>query len=511
MQLVIVSDGSVGRQLALALHLMLKYALPGVSVIHLCPQDLTETRPQPTELMKLRSPEIQYAVVCVTADSADSAGLLYLTGVVSGSVPNHRILVVGHETAIYKFPLPRAVLSEFILLPSDRSAREFGNRLYEMIHRIHQDWCENERNVKRGSLAAPPAMRDLLHSGEFYSYASRVQHSANSDNLVTIDLHYATDREVFGKSGPAEFYGEDRGQLSYGTCSVSLPKSHEIGKLESASLWKLQFRPDPEKHVVLLSVDPMQADTFFTHLAKQIEESAGKGAFIFVHGYNVTFEDAARRTAQIAYDLDCHIAPIFYSWPSQGSFWRYPVDEENVNWTQAHLEAFLQDVLKRTSTDRLYLIAHSMGNRALTRALVNLHSSLSPEDRQRVREVILTAPDIDAEIFLRDIAPKIVTPQPSVTLYASATDKALVASKAFHGYPRAGDTRETPLVIPGIETIDATDVNTGFLKLNHSYYGDSRSVMGDIYYLIREGTRAARRFSLAETSCPAGTYWKFKP
>jgi esterase/lipase superfamily enzyme len=36
-----------------------------------------------------------------------------------------------------------------------------------------------------------------------------------------------------------------------------------------------------------------------------------KDAFVFIHGYNVSFEDAARRTGQFAYDLKFVGAPIF--------------------------------------------------------------------------------------------------------------------------------------------------------------------------------------------------------
>jgi esterase/lipase superfamily enzyme len=38
----------------------------------------------------------------------------------------------------------------------------------------------------------------------------------------------------------------------------------------------------------------------------------------YMNGYNVTFADAARRTAQIAYDLRFEGDPAFFSWPSQG-------------------------------------------------------------------------------------------------------------------------------------------------------------------------------------------------
>jgi esterase/lipase superfamily enzyme len=54
-----------------------------------------------------------------------------------------------------------------------------------------------------------------------------------------------------------------------------------------------------------------------------------KDAFIFVNGCNVSFEDAARRTGQFAYDLEFLGVLIFY-WPSNGKFADYMNDENSV-------------------------------------------------------------------------------------------------------------------------------------------------------------------------------------
>ena len=40
-------------------------------------------------------------------------------------------------------------------------------------------------------------------------------------------------------------YGNDRGELALGTCEVSIPKDHEVGELESPSIFKLEFNEDP--------------------------------------------------------------------------------------------------------------------------------------------------------------------------------------------------------------------------------------------------------------------------
>ena len=139
-------------------------------------------------------------------------------------------------------------------------------------------------------------------------------------------------------------YGGDRGELELGTCEVSIPKDHQVGELESPSVLRLEFREDPERHVVLLGVHPAAGRRVLCRSAGVRRAIAGKEAFVFVHGYNVGFETAARRTAQIAYDLKFDGAPIFYSWPSQEGLLAYTVDETNVVWTVPHLKEFLLGV-----------------------------------------------------------------------------------------------------------------------------------------------------------------------
>jgi Alpha/beta hydrolase of unknown function (DUF900) len=101
-----------------------------------------------------------------------------------------------------------------------------------------------------------------------------------------------------------------------------------------------------------------------------------------------------------------------------------------------------------------------MGTRVLTGALKELVLE-DPSMRDKFDEIILAAPDIDADTFKRDIAPKILAGEGGTTLYASSGDYALMASKPFAGYPRAGDTAEGVTIAPGVvDTIDASSIRT---------------------------------------------------
>ncbi|WP_286355223.1 alpha/beta hydrolase [Geothrix oryzae] len=328
---------------------------------------------------------------------------------------------------------------------------------------------------------------------------------ARDQAFARVSVMYGTDRKLDPRTGG---YGGGRGAgISYGEVAVSIPRGHKTGELEAPSIWRLEFREDPRKHMVILDRTFHTRQGFLNRVKARIQARGSSGSsFVFVHGYNVSFDDAARRTAQITFDLDYRGVPVFYSWPSQGSLQGYTTDENNVQWSEANLKKFLVDFAQKSGARDIYLIAHSMGNRALTGALRQIFAE-QPKLKGRFKEIILTAPDIDAEIFKRDIAPALAAGCERITLYVSSGDNALLASKKVHGYPRAGDTAEGIVVVPGIETVDASGLDTSFLE--HSYFATAPPVLGDIRRVMQEGLRAARR-GLETRLAGGGNYWRLK-
>jgi esterase/lipase superfamily enzyme len=209
----------------------------------------------------------------------------------------------------------------------------------------------------------------------------------------------------------------------------------------------------------------------------------------------------------MAHDLRFDGAPVFYSWPSQAAYSAYPVDQTNAEWSGVDFSKFLKDFAQQSGAENIFLIAHSMGNRVLTEGLELLEQDAAT--RAKLKEIVLAAPDLDAETFRTNTAPRILAPLRSATLYASSTDVALIASKHFAGYRRAGDTAGGVTVIEGLDTIDASNIRTDFV--GHSYYGDSKSVLGDLRTLILTRKRAEERSGLTPVESSAGRYWAFAP
>lgn len=270
-----------------------------------------------------------------------------------------------------------------------------------------------------------------------------------------------------------------------GTCQVSIPKERREPFLYRPNPLRGDFLEDPEKHYVVMRIAPREdRDRFFDDVTAAAGAGDGTGAraFVFVHGFNIDFEEAALRTAQIAVDLDFDGAPIFFSWPSRSRILQYTHDESAVAWSAAHLRRFLLNLRRRLPDAELHLCAHSMGNRALTEALRRLADELEGE---RFQQLILAAPDIDAETFRHDIAPALLPAVEGVTMYVSPRDQALSISRDVHGYPRAGDSEERIVVVDGIDTIEVRQEANSVLALGHSYYAEAPAVLLDIRSILR--------------------------
>jgi esterase/lipase superfamily enzyme len=331
----------------------------------------------------------------------------------------------------------------------------------------------------------------------------------STDTHAIVPVFYATDRER-ATSVPLA-YGAGRHpaeKLWLGRFDVSIPRqAHETGRIERPTVWSF-WREDPDKHLVIVQRLEHTYDGFYDDVSQLVAKSSLKQAFVFIHGYNVEFDDAVYRTAQMAYDLDFDGAAMLYSWPSEGRLLGYANDANNAEWTSPHLRWFLEDVATKTQAQVIHVVAHSMGNRPLVAAMNRMAAESAASVRSRFRQVVLTAPDIDASTF-RTLAAAMRGVGQRVTLYASSNDLALKASATFQGYQRAGDTQPSVVVVDGVDTIDVSALDTSLL--GHSYFGDQRSVITDLYYLLRDGLDPARRAGLRTAGQPPNRYWVFKP
>ena len=322
-----------------------------------------------------------------------------------------------------------------------------------------------------------------------------------------VRVYFATNREDTKNTDRAKRYGNGRGKLAYGAVAVAIPRDHQMGVLETPSIFKLEFRKDPARHVSLESIEVLAKEKWRSELQQRASRQGKPGLLLFIHGYNVSFSDAAERSGQLAQDLAFPGPTLFFAWPSQGGLAKYIVDEQMAEYSVLDMKALLAELADMAPGGPVYVIAHSMGNRVLTRGFAELMAT-DLGKRRSFKEIVLAAPDIDAEVFRREIAPKILVPGPRFTLYSNSNDKALRASDGVHGAPRLGEGGDGITIIRDVDSIDASQIKTDFL--GHSYFGDTETLLSDLFHLIRTGDKPENRFRLEPATHRDGKYWRFK-
>jgi len=131
------------------------------------------------------------------------------------------------------------------------------------------------------------------------------------------------------------FTGDRHSRVTRGRVEVYVPESHRFGETGTA-FWRRLLRFDlRDDRLRVQHIDVQERDAFFREIQKANEAARESGetpqALFFLHGYNVTFEEAAIRAAQIGFDVKAPGATAFFSWPSRGSVTAYPAHEASID------------------------------------------------------------------------------------------------------------------------------------------------------------------------------------
>ncbi len=326
------------------------------------------------------------------------------------------------------------------------------------------------------------------------------------DNHTIVDILYGTDRKMDPKEDWEDYYTGERDKLQFGVAQVSIPKKHKFGEMERPNKYLFWQKEKIGEHVVVVKLEDIDKKEFSRFLGTKLKNVEEKDILIFIHGFNVTFASAIRRTAQLSYDLNFKGVPMTYSWPSAGEKSKYMKDESSVQYTTPHLVAFLKEVIDNKGKANIHIIGHSMGTRALTNALKEI--SFTYPDKHVFKNIILAAPDIDKDVFEVNLFPYMRRTTDQITLYASSDDAALKASKALHSGSRIGQGGDGIFVFKGLVTVDATGIDTSFL--GHSYFAEKELLVGDLQEVIIKSLPPAKRNFLIEKIKSKLEYWKFK-
>jgi esterase/lipase superfamily enzyme len=336
-----------------------------------------------------------------------------------------------------------------------------------------------------------------------------------------VPVYWGTDRAVQPNAQRLAFGSDRARKLQLGVAQITVPKVHEVPNVERPWVVKIPYfdvtlyaqSEDPKKHFTVKEIKALTKEELLAQVKERLKNSKlyKDQAFVFVHGYNTSFDNALYRTAQIAYDLDFDGAPFLYSWPSGGAVASYTYDRESAQQSEPYLRQYLEMIIKETGAKQISIIAHSMGNQPVMDVLRDMRNA-APEGVE-ISQVILAAPDVDADAFT-NLAGAIKGLAKNVTLYVAANDRALIVSRNFWGSYRAGDVPPAgPLILPGIDTIDVTAVTTDVFAINHSGYASNSKLLDDVGELLKTGLRPPEMRALkpGKVTIGAGDYWRYLP
>jgi esterase/lipase superfamily enzyme len=314
-----------------------------------------------------------------------------------------------------------------------------------------------------------------------------------------VGVFYATNRERATLTPRARY--TDSGMpasIDRGHAVVTFPPYHRRGLIEEPARFNLIARLNPDQYgTVIQSVDRLATAQFHKKLRVELDRYAN-GIFVFVHGFNTSFDMAIKRTAQLALDTNFQGTAIAFSWCSCArlSARAYLSDLDAVDASARALGDFLEELRAHHDQTSIHVVAHSMGARIAGKAVESLSGT------QSIGEIALQAPDISV-LDYPTFAAALTARSCRVTVYASASDAALRGSKIIR---LTGDRvgRDVHIAIePGVEAIDATGMTGGHgcvfrkplvIDLRSVLDGhpqvrvqlEARTYHGSVYYAFRE-------------------------
>lgn len=340
-------------------------------------------------------------------------------------------------------------------------------------------------------------------SGELsYPVPEPIEAAQRVEVFSTVKVSYATNRRKGPDGGLLAELNVSDAPLSYGQETVLIPLERDVGSFKDShsSTFKVLMRfgvvDDQDDPIITLlndkSLTLSEAD-FFKQFKSTNAVKSGD-VLLFVHGFNVKFEGAVKRAAQVSYDINPDLQPVVFSWPSIGDPLKYNRDFGRALDSIDDFEKFMLKLVASTQGKRIHILAHSMGSKVVIPALGRLYSSHSKLLDKKLGNIILAAPDFPRETFILKYKAAF-SKFGRATIYMSSEDKALRVSSSTYLADREmlGFSGSDGFFFPGIDSVDITHAGGVDDLLGHSKYGSSARVLVDMHDMIGSNLRANKR------------------
>jgi len=362
-----------------------------------------------------------------------------------------------------------------------------------------------------------------------------------------IDLVYITDRAPeFGKSNKLGYGNERSASMAYGRVQVevggetldwpTLVEQSSAGVRQGVIPYNIalleelgRFPPTPYSfHLTLNSMEiessvgeqlDRQREQLRTLIRSQLELTQVKDVYLFVHGFNNSFPEAAFTLAGIWHFLERQGVPLVYSWPAaRGGLLGYFVDRESGEFTIYHLKESLRLLFSMPEIENIHLLTHSRGSDVVTstlRELVieNRAAGGNPRQDFRIANLKMAAPDLDFGVMRQRLMAERFGPAVGqITIYTSEDDKALGLSEMLMSGLRFGRINVSDIednereIFKQVRNVSFVSVPRSRGFFGHGYFHDNPAVSSDVIRLLQSNALPGsqeRPLTLIE-----GNFWR---
>ena len=247
------------------------------------------------------------------------------------------------------------------------------------------------------------------------------------------------------------------------------------------------------------AADTEAEQRFLEQLHAQLAKTPRKEVYLFIHGFNVGFQDSILTIGELWHFLGREGVPMAYSWPAgEGLLRAYEYTNQSALFTIYHLKQTLRLIASSPVVDKVHIIAHSRGTAVATGAVRELHLEFgcTGADARRLKlgTTVLAAADLDLDVVIeQDVTARVGEAVDAVAVYVFKGDRALAFSNVLSGgMMRLGDIH-TDIFDPEeiaalratrrLQFIDARITKPG--PYGHSYFHANPAVSSDLILYLR--------------------------
>ncbi len=344
-----------------------------------------------------------------------------------------------------------------------------------------------------------------------------------------VDIMFATDRQPEEDESGQLRYGFQRSEsMAFGSVKVNLghdltwgelvnesetsnrdrPMELSLGPIEEIG----RFPPTPAPYRVIdgsITVSPEYraksnevGDQLRSEIRRRLASTPRKEVFIYVHGYNDTFQDAVFVGGEFWHFLGREGVPIVYSWPAgYPGLFGYTYDRESSEYTVLHFKQLVSLVSEMPEVKALHIVAHSRGADVVAAGIRELFiytdgAGIHPLKRYKIQNIVLAAPDLDVGVVQQRVAgEKVLHGVGHFTMYSSPADEAIGIAEMLFASPRGrlGKLDQAKLSVKDKESIRERAAKRSLIrfeggvsdKYGHSYFRMNPGVSSDIVLLLR--------------------------